>query len=49
MREEDRVTFGNASVSTPDTQTENKTSIDEIKELGKASIKNKKVIFTALQ
>lgn len=42
MREEDRVTFGNASVSTPDTQTENKTSIDEIKELGKASIKNKK-------
>jgi ATP-dependent protease ClpP protease subunit len=42
LREEDRVTFGNASVSTPDTQTENKTSIDEIKELGKASIKNKK-------
>lgn len=42
MREEDRVTFGNASVSTPDTQEDNKTSIDEIKELGKASIKNVK-------
>lgn len=42
MREEDRVTFGKASVTTPDAQTDKATNIDEIKELGKTSIKSKK-------